>query len=95
MGKKNYPPRYSHFGTVCVPVLEADRTVRHHTSVLLRRSEDGRIRVFYYGGDMYLRLEDARKLKSGSADPYIDSRGFFHDSGYNSIQTNGRRKWAV
>ena len=92
VAKKEYPPNYSHFGTVCIPLLSGNSHARHHTTVLLRNwDRDSRIQVFY-GRERIdsLSIEDALNLKRGLKDPYIDAHGRFHSSGYN--QLNGRVK---
>lgn len=85
-------PNYSHFGTVCVPVLGGNLSVRHYATVLLRTLDtDRKIHVFYgHQRISSLSIEEARNLKRGLKDSYIDSYGKFHLSGYN--QPNGEVK---
>ena len=92
MKKEKYPPNYSHFGTVCIPVLNSDLSVRHYTTVLLRTLDtDSKVHVFYSHQRVHnLSAEEAKNLKRGLKDSYIDTHGEFHPSGYN--QLNGRVK---
>lgn len=89
-----YPPTYSHFGTVCVPVLSGSNV--KHASVVLRKRDEGDDICAFYGSEMKsLSLGTAKQLKEGSLDPYIDAMGrrpVFYTEGYNRFNTHRRKR---